>query len=110
MMASPSRFGTRGRAIIAGVPTPLTRAASMNSRLFSARVWPRTMRAISSQDTAPMATKISSSSRPNKGDKIHHTNKAHQQPSGPPADVTGRGAPEDPDQHTDDTRRKPDEQ
>ena len=43
------------RQRIAGVRTPLAIAASMNSRRRRLSVWPRTMRAMVSQPTAPMA-------------------------------------------------------
>ncbi len=49
----PRRFGMMWRARIAGGATPSARAASMNSRRFSARVSPRTMRAVVSHPTAP---------------------------------------------------------
>ena len=44
--------------------TPAARAASTNSFCFSDRVWPRTMRAMVSHSTAPMATKIRMKFRP----------------------------------------------
>ena len=53
---APTRFGRMWRAMIAGVPTPSARAASMNSRRLSDSVWARTMRAMVSHPTAPMAT------------------------------------------------------
>ena len=45
--------------------TPQARAASTNSVFFRLSVWPRTMRAMSSQLTAPIATKIRTMWRPN---------------------------------------------
>ncbi len=54
------------RPMMAGVVRPLATAASTNSRCFRARVWPRTMRAMSSQLMAPMATNSSRMSRPKK--------------------------------------------
>ena len=44
------------RARIAAVVSPVARAASMNSRRFSCKVCPCTMRAVVSQPTAAMAS------------------------------------------------------
>ncbi|CSI37249.1 Uncharacterised protein [Vibrio cholerae] len=44
--------------------TPHTCAASINSLLRRLKVWPRTIRAISSHAIAPIATKISTMLRP----------------------------------------------
>ena len=44
---------------------PSAMAASTNSRCRSDSAWPRTMRAIVSQPTAPIARKISTRLRPN---------------------------------------------
>ena len=44
---------------MAGAGTPTARAASMNSRRLSASAWPRTMRAVVSQPTAPSASSSS---------------------------------------------------
>ena len=41
---------------VARSETPLACAASMNSARLRLKVWPRTMRAMSSQETAPIAT------------------------------------------------------
>ncbi len=51
--------------MIAGVVAPEATAASMKSRPFRDRVWPRTIRAMVSHSTAPSATKISMMLRPN---------------------------------------------
>ncbi|MNC74169.1 hypothetical protein D3C75_1254780 [compost metagenome] len=56
---TPSTFGTIWRTTILPVETPPTCAASINSLRFRLRVWPRTIRAMSSQETIPIATKIS---------------------------------------------------
>ena len=47
------------RAMMRAAETPAARAASTNSLCFSDSVWPRTIRAMVSHSTAPMATKIS---------------------------------------------------
>ncbi|MNE60199.1 hypothetical protein D3C80_1553310 [compost metagenome] len=55
---TPSTLGTIWRSTIFRVETPHTNAASINSLRFKLRVCPRTIRAISSHDTMPIATKI----------------------------------------------------
>ncbi len=52
------------RRMMLKLETPCASAASTNSLCFSDSVWPRTMRAMSSQLIAPMATKISRMLRP----------------------------------------------
>ncbi len=64
-MTTPSRFGMMWRRMMSRFSTPQARAASTNSMFFRLSVCPRTMRAMSSQFTAPMATKISTMCRPN---------------------------------------------
>jgi hypothetical protein len=64
MITTPSRFGTTCRTIMVVLDRPSARAASMNSRFLSDSVWPRTMRAMSSQETAPIATKTRRKLRP----------------------------------------------
>ena len=56
---TPSTFGTIWRITIRTVDTPPTCAASINSLRLRLSVCPRTIRAISSQETIPIATKIS---------------------------------------------------
>ena len=53
------------RVMILRFLTPAARAASMNSLPFTASVWPRTIRAMVSHSTAPIATKIRKMWRPN---------------------------------------------
>jgi len=50
-------FGIMWRSTMRRVPKPRERAASMNSVFFSAITCPRTIRAMVSHSTAPMATK-----------------------------------------------------
>ncbi len=70
----PIRLGTTCRTRMPKVPTPLARAASMNSRRFSASVWPRTIRAVVSQPTAPMArNRPARLPRPKKAEKMMTT-------------------------------------
>ena len=53
------------RLMMRRLRTPAARAASMNSLPFTASVWPRTMRAMVSHSTAPIAMKIRKMWRPN---------------------------------------------
>ena len=102
----PSRFGTMWRARIAGGGTPSARAASMNSRRFSASVWPRTMRAVVSQPTAPSARSSTGEAaareqgRQDDDDeqvrqRIQHVHEAHHPAVGAAAGVAGDRAPGD---------------
>ena len=59
-------FGIMWRKMMRRLPSPNDRAASMNSMRLSDMIWPRTMRAMVSHSTAPMATKSKTMFRPKK--------------------------------------------
>ena len=89
---------------------PLAIAASMNSRRRSASVWPRTMRAMVSQPTAPMA--MNSAARLPRGNsvdeddddedvrqRVHDVDEAHHRRVDAPAHEARERAPRDADAH-----------
>ena len=87
-----------------GADTPAARAASTNSFCLIDSVWPRTIRAMVSHSTAPMATNSRMKLRSNdhhqdddeedEGQRIEHVDEAHHQLVDPAADEAGGRAVE----------------
>ena len=64
-ITGPMTFGTMCRKMMRAGPAPAAIAASMNSRPRRTIAWPRTMRAMLSQLTAPIAKNRRKMFRPN---------------------------------------------
>ncbi len=64
-ITGPTTLGITCLTMMRPVPAPEATAASMNSRLRMLKVWPRTMRAMVSQPTAPIDKNNRYSLRPN---------------------------------------------
>ena len=111
MTTGPSVFGTTWRQRMPAGETPRARAASTYSWRLIDSVWPRTIRAISSQSTAPTADEHEDEVPPEEDDehddqederqRIEHVDDAHHDLVGAAADEAGGGAVEDPDRNRD---------
>ncbi len=97
--------------------TPKASAAWTYSWRLMDSAWPRTMRAMSSQSTAPTARNIKTKFLPkkhdqhddeeNEGQRIEHIDNAHHDFVGLAADEARRGAIGDADDHGDKAGEKP---